>query len=1052
MNRFLHVTDLERHREALVAAYDPSRTRITVCGGTGCNAQGSIKLVAALREAVVAHGLAGTVDVKVTGCHGFCEKGPVVVVRPANTFYVQVKAEDADELVRVTLKENGVVDRLLYTDPTSGRTIVHEQEVPFYAQQTRIILAENGHLDPTSIDDYLVRGGYAALGKAIGSMTPEGVIAEVKKAGLRGRGGAGFPTGVKWELCRKQDGDEKYVICNADEGDPGAYMNRSEIEGNPHLILEGMIIGAYAIGARHAYIYCRAEYPLAIEQLTRGIAQAKAYGLLGENILGSGFSLDFVIKQGAGAFVCGEETALMHSIEGKRGMPTPRPPFPAQSGVFGKPSNINNVETWANVPLIINRGAGWFSGIGSEKSKGTKVFSLVGCVKNTGLVEVPFGTSLRTIIEDIGGGTPRGRTFKAAQMGGPSGGCIPAAHIDTPLDYESLQALGAIVGSGGLVVMDDTTCMVDLARYFMEFIQSESCGKCIPCREGTRRMKEILDALTRSRRKEHDLDPLIRMQGLMQLKQLAETIRTTALCGLGQTAPNPVLSTLRYFRDEYEAHLYDRTCPAGSCKELVGTPCQNACPVGTEVWRYVAHVGRGEYADAYRVIREANPFPSACARVCHHPCERSCRAGASGTGDPVAIRTLKRFVVDNVPASTYRPIARRPGPKSARIAVVGAGPAGLTAANALSLLGHRVTVFEREAVPGGMLVGAIPAYRLPRERLSAEIEGLLNDNLEVRLEKALGRDFTVDSLLEEGYRAVYLALGSHRSKTLDLPGDEADGILPGIRFLKAYNLHGENLAVGRVGVIGGGNSAMDAARVALRQPGVDGVTVYYRRTRDEMPAYADEIEAGLAEGITIEPLVAPVALHTSAGKLTGVRLVRNRLSEPDASGRRRPEPMAGSEFDVELDTLIVAISEGPETATLEGLDLTKRGTLSANPESFLTSRPGVFAGGDVTTGPGTVIGAIAAGKRAALMIDRYVTGKLLRLLPKVKLPGVFIAPASDLEDEGSAHPASRVATPHLPVEARASNFDEVELCVSEVEACGEAHRCMRCDLEFTQPV
>ena len=849
MNRFANVTDLEKHRESLVAAFDPDRTRITVCGGTGCNAQGSIKLVDALRAAVATHGLADSVEVKVTGCHGFCEKGPVVVIRPANTFYVQVKAEDADELIRVTLKENGVVDRLLYTDPSSGRKVVREQEVPFYAKQTR---SHPGRERPPGPEvDRRLHPARRLLRPRQGAR-----LDDARRRHRRGQEGRPARAGRRRLPHRgqvgavPQSGRRREVHhLQRRRGRPGAYMNRSELEGNPHLILEGMLLGAYAIGARHAYIYCRAEYPLAIEQLNRGIAQAKECGLIGENILGSGFSLDFVIKQGAGAFVCGEETALMHSIEGKRGMPTPRPPFPAQSGVFGKPSNINNVETWANVPLIINRGADWFAGIGSEKSKGTKVFSLVGCVNNTGLVEVPFGTSLRTIVEDIGGGTPRGSKFKAAQMGGPSGGCIPAAHIDTPLDYESLQALGAIVGSGGLVVMDDTTCMVDLAKYFMEFIQSESCGKCIPCREGTRRMKEILDALTRSRRKEHDLDPLVRMQGLMQLKQLAETIRTTALCGLGQTAPNPVLSTLRYFRDEYEAHLYDRHCPAGSCKELVGAPCQNSCPAGTEVWRYVAHIGRGEYADAYRVIREANPFPSACARVCHHPCERSCRAGASGAGEPVAIRSLKRFVVDRVPADTYRPVARRPGTNSARIAVVGAGPAGLTAAHHLSLLGHRVTVFEREAVPGGMLVGAIPAYRLPRERLASEIESLLNDNLDIRYEKTLGRDFTVDSLMAEGYKAVYLAIGSHQSKTLDLPGEDARRDPPGISFLKAYNLHGENLAKGRVGIIGGGNSAMDAARVALRQPGVESVTMFYRRTRDEMPAYAEEIEAGLAEGV-----------------------------------------------------------------------------------------------------------------------------------------------------------------------------------------------------------
>jgi NADH-quinone oxidoreductase subunit F len=1052
MRRFANVTELEKYREELVQAYDPNRTRITVCGGTGCNAQGSIKLVDALREAVERHGLAATVEVKVTGCHGFCEKGPVVVVRPANTFYVQVKAEDADELVRVTLKEGGIVERLLYTDPASGSRVVREQDVPFYAKQTRVILAENGHLDPTSIDDYLLHSGYAALGKVLGSMSPEAVIAEIKTAGLRGRGGAGFPTGVKWELCRKQEGDEKYVICNADEGDPGAYMNRSELEGNPHLILEGMIIGAYAIGASKAYIYCRAEYPLAIQQLLRGIAQATECGLLGKNILGSDFSLEIVIKQGAGAFVCGEETALMHSIEGKRGMPRPRPPFPAQSGVFGKPSNINNVETWANVPLIINRGAAWFAGIGSEKSKGTKVFSLVGCVNNTGLVEVPFGTSLRTIIEDIGGGTPRGRKFKAAQMGGPSGGCIPAAHIDTPVDYESLQSLGAIVGSGGMVVMDDSTCMVDLAKFFMEFIGSESCGKCIPCREGTRRMKEILDALTRPRRKEHDVDALLRMQGLMGLKDLAETIKATSLCGLGQTAPNPVLSTLRFFRDEYEAHLYDRRCPAGACKELVGAACQNGCPVGTEVWRYVAHVSRGEYTDAYRVIRDANPFPSACARVCNHPCETVCRAGAAGGGEPIAIRTLKRFVVDNVPASTYKPVPRPSGPRSAKIAVIGAGPAGLTAGHCLSLLGHKVTVFEREAVPGGMLMAAIPAYRLPRERLSAEINSLLNENVELKLNQALGRDFTVEGLLADGYKAVYVALGSHQSKRLELPGEDVAGIIPGIAFLKAHNLDGRSLARGRVGIIGGGNSAMDAARVAFRQDGVDSVTMFYRRTREEMPAYEEEIEAGLAEGISLEELVAPVAVRSENGKLAGMRFVRNRLSAPDASGRRKPEPIPGSEFDVDLDILIVAISESPETADLAGLALTKWGTLGANPESYLTSRKGVFAGGDVTTGPSTVIGAIAAGKQAAVMIDRYVTGKLLKVLPKVKLPSVFIEPAGDLEDEGTAQPAARVAMPHLPVAERAKSFAEVEIGITEVAACGEARRCMRCDLDFTQPL
>ncbi|MEI7835763.1 MAG: NADH-ubiquinone oxidoreductase-F iron-sulfur binding region domain-containing protein [Planctomycetota bacterium] len=1050
MSKFANVVDLEKHRESLVAAYDPDRFRITVCGGTGCNAQGAMELISALQAAVAKHGLADAVDVKVTGCHGFCEKGPIVVVRPANTFYVQVKAKDADELVETTLKKGLVVERLLYRDPASGKVIVREQDVPFYAKQTRVILAENGHLDPTSIDDYLLRGGYAALGKVLHSMTPEEVIGTVQKSGLRGRGGAGFPTATKWDICRKQAGPDKYVICNADEGDPGAYMNRSEIEGNPHMIIEGMLIAAYAIGANKAYIYCRAEYPLAIEQLTKGIAAAKAHGLMGENILDSGFNLEMVIKQGAGAFVCGEETALIHSIEGKRGMPRPRPPFPAVAGLFGKPTVINNVETLANLPLIIKKGPEWFSGIGSEKCKGTKVFSLVGCVNNTGLVEVPFGTTLRYIVENIGGGTPRGRKFKAAQMGGPSGGCIPASHLDTPIDYESLQSLGAIVGSGGLVVMDDSTCMVDLAKYFMEFIQNESCGKCIPCREGTRQMLEILQAITRPRRKEDAADALTRFQGIMKLKTLGETIKITSLCGLGQTAPNPVLSTMRWFREEYEAHVFERRCPSGGCKDLSGVTCQNACPVGTETWRYVAHVAREEYSEAYRIIRQANPLPSVCARVCHHPCEKSCRASTTG-GEPIALRTLKRFVVDRVDPGSYKPPFAAARPNATRIAVVGGGPSGLAAAHGLSLLGHKVTLFEREKVLGGMLTGAIPAYRMPRDILQKEIDSLLNANIDVQFGRVMGRDFTPEDLLKAGYKAVYLALGSHKSKTLGLEGEDALGIIPGIVFLKSHNLHNESLAKGRVGIIGGGNSAMDAARVAFRQKGVKGVTMFYRRSRDEMPAYAEEIHAGLAEGVKIEELVAPVAVVSKDGKLTGMRFIRNVLSDSDASGRRKPVPVAGSEFDVPLDTLVVAISEEPEAADLTGLATTKWGTLAVNPESYATNVPGIFGGGDVVGGPGTVIEAIAAGKNVAVMIDRYVKGKLLKMLPTVKLPTVFVEPVTTGDEEAHEQPA-RVTVPELSVEQRIGGFAEVELCIGEDAALCEARRCLRCDLDFTQPV
>ncbi len=1050
MNRLKNAKDLDAYRASLQAAHNPNKPRVCVCGGTGCNAQGSIQLVEELRKAVEKCGLKDEVEVKVTGCHGFCEKGPIVVIRPENIFYVMVKPSDAEELITKTLKENQVVERLLYVDPASGKKIVREQDVPFYKKQTRVILAENGHLDPTSIDDYILRGGYAALGKALTSMTPEAVIDEVKKSGLRGRGGAGFPTGRKWELCRMQPGSEKYVICNADEGDPGAYMNRSELEGNPHAIIEGMILGAYAIGAKKAYIYCRAEYPLAIEQLNKGMAQAKELGLLGDNILDSGFSLEMIIKMGAGAFVCGEETALMNSIEGKRGMPRPRPPYPAQSGVFGKPSNINNVETWANIPLIVNKGAEWFSGMGSEKSKGTKVFSLVGCVNNTGLVEVPFGTTLREIVEGIGGGVPKGRKFKVAQMGGPSGGCVPASQMDVPIDYESLQSLGAIVGSGGMVIMDETTCMVDLAKYFMEFIQSESCGKCIPCREGTRRLLEILQAITRPRRKEEENDALIRFQGMMYLKELGEIIKQTSLCGLGQTAANPVLATLRWFRDEYEAHIFERRCPAGACKELVGAPCQGGCPVGTEVWRYVANIAKGDYAEAYRVIRAANPFPSACARVCNHPCEKVCRAGTTG-GQPIAIRALKRFAVDKVDPSSYKFKVKPAKENAAKIAVIGAGPAGLTAAHYLSIKGHKVEIFEKENKPGGMLVCAIPEYRLPRDVLKKEIDGLLNENTTLHLNKEMGKDFTVDSLLAEGYKAVYLSIGSHKSRKLGLEGENAEGVLPGIKFLKAYNLRGEQLARGRVGVIGGGNSAVDAARVAIRQKAVTDVTLYYRRGRDEMPAYNEEIEAAIEEGVKIVTLVAPVGLEVENGKLKAVKFIRNELGEPDASGRCRPVPVAGSEFVEKIDTLVAAISEEPETAELKEIGLSRSGTIKVSEESFATGKAGVFAGGDVVTGSNTVIEAIAAGKKAAIMIDRYVSGKQLKTINKVKLPSVYIEPIESGE-EGEGEAATRVEPIHLPVKNRKHNFREVELCVHEKDALCEARRCLRCDLDFTQPV
>ena len=544
------------------------RAHVLICGGTGCKSAGSKEVQLAFSRAIEAKGLSDEVMVVETGCHGFCEHGPLVIVYPEGTFYCQVKAEDVEEIVESHLFKGRIVERLLYHEPLTHESIPNYSEINFYKKQHRLVLENCGAINPEQIEEYIAVGGYEALAKAVTTMSPEDVIEEIKKSGLRGRGGGGFPTGMKWQFAKASVSDKKYVICNADEGDPVAFMDRSVLEGDPHKILEGMAVCGYAIGADEGYIYVRAEYPLAIKRLRIAIEQAEAMGLLGENIFGSGFSFKLHIKEGAGAFVCGEETALMASIEGKRGMPRPRPPFPAVAGLWGKPTNINNVETFGNVAAIITNGADWYAGFGTEKSKGTKVFALTGKINNTGLAEVPMGITMREIIYDIGGGINGGKKFKAVQIGGPSGGCLPESMLDLSIDYDSLTAAGAMMGSGGLVVMDEDTCMVDVAKFFLNFTQSESCGKCTPCREGTKRMLEVLTRITEGQGREGDIE---------LLEELARNIKETALCGLGQTAPNPVLSTLKYFRHEYEAHIKEKRCPAGACEKLANYEITDAC-------------------------------------------------------------------------------------------------------------------------------------------------------------------------------------------------------------------------------------------------------------------------------------------------------------------------------------------------------------------------------------------------------------------------------------------------------------------------------------------
>jgi NADH-quinone oxidoreductase subunit F len=531
---------------------------ITICNGTGCQAYGSKSVVAAFENEVKKQKLEAKVDLKVIGCPGFCERGTLVVIKPKDIFYQRVLPKDVPEILSETIGKGNVINRLLFTDRAKNEKVVKEGDVPFYKSQMRLILGNNELIDPQSIEEYIAIGGYSALAKAL-KMTPEAIIAEVKKSGLRGRGGAGFPTGSKWESTRNAHGDVKYIICNADEGDPGAFMDRSLVEGNPHSVLEGMIIGAYAIGGHEGYVYVRNEYPLAVKNMRMAIEQAEAYGLLGDNIMGSGFSFHLQIRRGGGAFVCGESTALMASLEGKVGEPRAKYIHTSEQGLFGKPSNLNNVETWANVPLIINKGADWYNKIGTAGSKGTKIFALVGNVTNTGLVEVPMGTTLRTMVFDIGGGIAKGRKFKAVQTGGPSGGMLPEKMLDLPVDFDELTKAGSMMGSGGMIVMDEKTCMVEMARYYITFLAGESCGKCVPCREGLRQMKYILEGITEGRGKEGDIQ---------LLEDLAATMVDASLCQLGQSASNPVMSSIRYFRDEYEAHIKEHKCPAGVCKMM----------------------------------------------------------------------------------------------------------------------------------------------------------------------------------------------------------------------------------------------------------------------------------------------------------------------------------------------------------------------------------------------------------------------------------------------------------------------------------------------------
>ncbi len=1037
MEKLLSIGELEWYRNKVLAREDESKTRVYVCM-TGCRAYGASEVKAALDEEVKKQGMSGQVEVRATGCHGFCAKAPVIAIDPLGVQYQEVSPDDAPEIVALTLKQNRLIDHLAYTDPQTGKTIFHRSQIPFYKKQVRRVLANCGTIDPTRIEHYIAAGGYQGIVKALSRMAPEDVIDKVTTAKLRGRGGAGFSTGLKWKFARQAEGRPKYIICNADEGDPGAFMDRAVLEGDPHAVLEGMLIGAYAMGAEHGYIYVREEYPIAVEHLNLAIEQMKELGLLGENILGTGFNFDVYLKMGAGAFVCGEETALMASIEGKRGMPRARPPFPAQAGLNGKPTNINNVETWANVPLIIKNGVEWYSQVGTEQTKGTKIFSLAGKVNNTGLVEVPMGVTIKEVVFDIGGGIPKGRKFKAVQMGGPSGGCVPEQYLNLPVDYDTLQRIGAIMGSGGMVVMDENNCMVEIARFFLSFTQSESCGKCAPCRLGTTQLLEILTRITQGRG---------RIEDIQTIKELGETIMKSSLCGLGQTAPKPALATLAYFLKEYEDHILEQRCAGATCDSMVISACQHACPAGIDVPNYVAAIASGKYEKAVDIIRERNPFPAVCGRICIHPCEFKCRRGE--LDEPVAIRSLKRFASDWYFEHIGRAEEPFPVKREQKVAVVGAGPSGLTCAYFLAKSGYRVTVFEAQPVAGGMLGITVPEFRLPREVIQEEVDYIESCGVEIRYDSPIDAYHTVNDLMREGYDAVFIAAGAQASKRIGVPGEEEglDGLHYGLEFLSQAKTDRKIAVEGKVVVIGGGNVAIDVARTALRV-GAEDVQLFCLEPRDEMLAWEKEVREAIDEGIVINPSWGPRQIIHKDGRVAGIEFVKC-ISVFDEEGRFNP--IFDDEFTqaVETHNIIISIGQAPDMSflTKDGqLERALWGALVVDENTLSTNIPGIFAGGDFTTGPTYVIRAIASGRRAAIAIERYLQGETgrIRIIDEktetVEDTGLAL-------DEETTEEKPRIEIQLEKPEERVRDFREVEKGFTRDEAHREAMRCLRCDLE-----
>jgi NADH-quinone oxidoreductase subunit F len=1043
-------SSLEKMRQQGLAKFLPDVPKISVGMGTCGLGNDAKEVYESLQKVIKAR--KAKIQLTPVGCFGFCAEETLVnCYVPGQPIVIlhEVTTKDADSIVdglcrgMIPLKKalcriekwNFYTSRIEFGVGLGKVPLWNE--IPFFKGQKKIVLRDCGLINPEDIEEYIAVGGYSALMKALTQLTPDTVLEEIKNSKLRGRGGAGFPTAIKWEMMKKVDTDKKYIICNADEGDPGAYMNRNEIESDPHALIEGMLIGAYVMGASEGVMYVRAEYPLAVERFKKAVTAAKEYGILGKNIFGSSFSFDISYVEGAGAFVCGEETALIASIEGRAGRPLPRPPYPAQKGLWGKPTNINNVETWINVPVIVTIGGNEFAKFGTQTSTGTKVFSLVGKIKNTGLVELPLGTPLENIIYQMGEGTGNKKKIRAVQTGGPSGGCIPVELFNTPVDYESLTKLGTIMGSGGMVVMDQDNCMVDVARYFIEVTYNESCGKCTPCREGLAQALSLLNKITRGEATMQDLDTL---------ERLSYVIRDASLCGLGQTSSNPVLSTLRYFRDEYEKHIIQKRCRAGVCESLFMALCENSCPMHMNIPGYLQLLKEGRIEEAFELTLRDNPLPGTVGRICYFHCQMRCRREM--VDDPVSQGDIHRYLADTMykmgkEREIYRRLIKEKlSPTWKKIAIVGAGPAGLTAAYFLVRLGHTVTVYDNHAKAGGILQYGIPAYRLPKEGLNKELELFRKLGVKFVFNTQIGKDLPFKTLQKQN-DAVLITIGAQKDIELDIPGKHFNGVLQGYEFLEEFAA-GKKLHIGKkVVVVGAGNVAIDAARSCLRL-GAD-VTIVYRRDRDEMPANEHEIKDAIDENIRFMFMSAPLKIIGDLkGRVTGLEVRKMKFDGFDNSGRKKPVETDETEI-VECNTVILSVGEKVdfEPAKEIGLELKKNGSIKVAHPSCRTNISKVYAGGDAVTGPATVSEAMGLARQAAEAID-------IDLMKEKRFHRLFRD--FKYKDEITPEPegGKKVDPKKLPAKERISSFQEVLAGYSGEEALHEATRCLRCDVKCHQ--